>query len=430
MNSTASPVAENLFYPAPPDDSCLIGLPRLMEMAFRGIDLRDQATALLQRAQAQPDDANALMDLSCVLHLHWNTALALRTQVEALSLTRAFQLPAQGTASLRVLALMAQGELMSNVPLEFLLHGSDVALTLLYLAPGEGLPAELPPHDIVFNAVCESDRTASLLRTLSLTLKGHGQPAVNDASRILAMARESAWRLVQGLAGCVMPPSARVARQALADVAGGRCPVDQLLPDLALPFICRPAGSHAGLGLERIDSLGALDSYLGRTGQDDFIVSPYVDYRSADGLFRKYRIAFIGGRPYPVHMAVSARWMVHYLNADMLDQPAHRAEEARFFADFDTGFAARHGVALAGIDERIGLDYHSIDCAETADGRLLVFEADSGGVAHAMDPIDPFGYKRPHMVRLFAAFRDLLLRASREPGALKVPPLRWRAPMQ
>ena len=54
-------------------------------------------------------------------------------------------------------------------------------------------------------------------------------------------------------------------------------------------------------------------------------------------------------------------------------------------ADFDAGFALRHAAALADIDARIGLDYFGIDCAETPDGRLLVFEVDIAMIVHAMD---------------------------------------------
>ena len=49
-------------------------------------------------------------------------------------------------------------------------------------------------------------------------------------------------------------------------------------------------------------------------------------------------------------------------------------------------------------------------CAETRDGRLLVFEADAAAIVHLMDPPDLFPYKQPQMRRVFAAFEDLLRR--------------------
>ena len=76
-------------------------------------------------------------------------------------------------------------------------------------------------------------------------------------------------------------------------------------------------------------------------------------------------------------MAISSNWMVHYLNAGMTESAEKRAEEAQAMATFDAGFARRHAAAFEALHERLGFDYYSIDCAETRDGRLLVFEADT-----------------------------------------------------
>ena len=56
----------------------------------------------------------------------------------------------------------------------------------------------------------------------------------------------------------------------------------------------------------------------------------------------------------------------------------------------------------------MGLDYYAIDCAETAVGRLLVFEADTAMLVHAMDPVDLYPYKQPQMRKVFTAFRQML----------------------
>ena len=120
----------------------------------------------------------------------------------------------------------------------------------------------------------------------------------------------------------------------------------------------------------------------------------------------KYRIVLIDGRPYVCHMAISEHWMIHYLNAGMTESAEKRAEEARFMASFDDDFAHRHAAALRAIHERMGLDYLGIDCGETADGELLIFEVDSNMIVHAMDPVDLFPYKQPQMRKVFAAFRD------------------------
>ena len=126
-------------------------------------------------------------------------------------------------------------------------------------------------------------------------------------------------------------------------------------------------------------------------------------------------MVLIDGKPYAGHMAISSRWMIHYLNAAMLDNAANRAEEERFMTGFDEAFARRNVAALQAIAERSALDYLIIDCAETRDGALLVFEIDSSAVVHAMDPVDIFPYKQPQMRTVFAAFHELLARAAAKP---------------
>jgi len=138
-------------------------------------------------------------------------------------------------------------------------------------------------------------------------------------------------------------------------------------------------------------------------------VSDFVDCAGADGLYRKLRIALIDGRPYICHLAISAHWIVHYLPAGMEASADKRAEEAALMQGFDTGFAARHQQALQGIATGLGLDYVVIDCAQTRDGRLLLFEADIRGWIHATDPPALFPYKPAVMQRAFDAFRAMLL---------------------
>ena len=141
----------------------------------------------------------------------------------------------------------------------------------------------------------------------------------------------------------------------------------------------------------------------------EFFVSRFIDYSGKDGLFRKYRVALIDGGAFACHMGVSSHWMVHYLNAGMYEDAQKRGEEAHFMETFDD-FSQRHRQALKAIYERTKLDYLCIDCAETLDGELLIFEVDHCMVVHAMDLEDLFPYKQVHMQKVKTAFRDYLFR--------------------
>jgi hypothetical protein len=142
-----------------------------------------------------------------------------------------------------------------------------------------------------------------------------------------------------------------------------------------------------------------------------------VDYRGADGLFRKYRIALVDGRPYACQMAISDRPIVHHHDAGMRESAEKRAEEARFFMDFDEGFAFRHAAALRALCEHLGLDYFAIDCAETSDGKLLLLDVDVAMIVHSMDPPQLFPHRPAQMRRVRDAFRAMLRRKCGRPAA-------------
>jgi len=85
---------------------------------------------------------------------------------------------------------------------------------------------------------------------------------------------------------------------------------------------------------------------------------------------------------------------------------AQRLREQRDMVRTDLG--KRWWQAAILIGGRIGLDYVALDCAETPDGRLLVFEADNAAIVHNMDPVDIYPYKAPQMRKVFDAFVAML----------------------
>ena len=405
--SSPAPVAAK-----PPQE--VLGLARLMTHAFRGGDLRPVASELIVRAEHDEKDAAALMDLSTVLFLQGLPELGLATQSQALDLCRHYRLlPPEGSVPrLQMLALMTTGDLMTNTPLAFLLEDGEVALDMLYLRPGEGLPSTLPPHDLLFVAVSESDATHAVLARLAAELPTDAPGLINHPAGILRTARDQAFIALQGAPGIVMPASARVGRLSLEAVGKRRLDVREVLADGVFPLIVRPVDSHAGHGLERVATPQDLTTYLAAHGEDAFFVSRFIDYSGADGLFRKYRVVMVRGQAFAAHMGVSTHWMIHYLNAGMDESVAKREEEAQVMANFEQQFAQRHAQALRAIDARMAMPYLGIDCAETPDGRLLVFEADNAMIVHAMDAEQMYPYKRPVMQKVFEAFRAMLARAA------------------
>ena len=383
-----------------------LGVAALTRMAFEGRDLYPLWVELMEKVTDDAPGAGLGMDLSVIAQLRGDKKTGLAIQRDFLLLHQAFQVKdgqvkedrqIPQKPALRVLALAAASDLGANTPVDFLLAGSDVSLATLYLGPQVPLPAAIPDHDVAIVAAPASEG-AALAAIESLTCRWN-RPVLNAPARIRGLERDILYRNLSGVEGLSIPPTLRVERARLS----------QGLPSgLNFPVIIRPLGSHAGFGLMKIESREALGAYLKERTEADFFLSPFIDYAGSDGQFRKYRVALVGGAPYPVHMAVCEEWKVWYLNADMALSAANRAEEARFLLAFDETFGARHARALAQMATRIGLDYVLIDCAETRDGRLLVFEADHCAIVHDMDPVNVYPYKPGAMRRLFGAFAAML----------------------
>lgn len=384
----------------------LSGLAKIMRLAFNGDNLSGLTTALSARVADNATDAAALLDLSIVHQLQAKHETALELQWQALQLQQHYRLAGQSSRpAVRVLAIMGPGEVMANTPIEFLVEDSDIALEFLYVGAGVPPVHDIPKHDVAFVAVCESDTNQQLLAQLDRVMEYWPEPHINRPARIAQLTRDGLSHVLSDIQGVKVVPSQRFDRREILNYA-------EL--DFTYPMIVRPANSHAGQGLSKLECEEDLEHYLEQHPHEEFSIAPFIDYQTpSDGLYRKYRVALVAGRAYPAHMAVSPRWMVHYLNADMVENATNRQAEAHFMDTFDWEFGARHQERLSAIDQLLGLDYYSIDCAETADGELLVFEVDSGAVVHSMDPVDLFPYKRPHMLKLFSAFHALVKRTAR-----------------
>ena len=370
------------------------GLADYARAVFTQQDLQPAWDALLARAGAA--DVGAMLDLSTILQLVGQRDEGLALQADALARQRWYRRVMGNGEGPRLLALTAAGDLMANTPVEFLLAGWNGVLDQFYLRPGEAPPTHPPDHDVAILAVGESGANASILEALRPVLARWPRPIINGApDKVSALGRVPAAARLAGAPGINAPETRRLSRPALGEAS-------------AFPIIVRPVDSHAGAGLEKLETRTDVAGYLARQAADAFFVQPFVDYSRADGRFCKLRIALVEGRPFIVHMAVSDHWMVHYLNAGMTEEAAKRAEEAAMFESFDQGFARRHALAFEAMHAAFSLDYFAIDCAEDREGRLLVFEADTAMIVHDMDPPEVFPYKAPAVRKVFGAVQALV----------------------
>ena len=391
-----------------------IGLAKLTTMAATGTDLRPLWHALIAKLIDGTIEAGEGLDLSLIAQLLGDKPAGLAIQHEILKSHQLFRSPCSTPRPrLRVLALAAATDMGSNTPIEFLLEQSGIELMTLYVIPEVELPKPLPDHDIAIVIASDSEDCRDALRKIGDAVSSWPRPLLNPPRLVCNLDRDKLHGLLSGIEGLKIPATIAVTRAQLSELSRFVAAPADIAIDLAFPVIVRPRGSHAGAGLAKIDDAAAIANYLGERQEQEFFISRFVDYAGGDGLFRKCRIVVVDGKPYACHLAIADRWDIWYLNAGMTLSAEKRIEEETFMRTFDFGFARRHATALAGMIDRIGLDYFTVDCAETRDGSLLIFEADNTAIVHNMDPSDIFPYKAPQMRKVFDAFAALLERRAR-----------------
>ena len=405
--------------PSPSADR--IGFAKLTTMAFSGIDLRPLQQQLMSMVAAGTAGAGEALDLSLISQLLGDKPAGMAIQAEVLAFHQLYRSPCSAeTPRLRVLALAAAMDMGGNTPIEFLLQDSGIELQTLYVVAGVELPSPLPEHDVAIVIASDSEECRDALRKIDRAAARWPRPLLNPPKLIDNLDRDKLHRLLDGIEGLDIPATHGVTRAQLSELAQSLIPLADIARDVHFPMIVRPRGSHAGVGLAKVNDRNAMGRYLAGRPEEAFFVSRFVDYSGDDGLYRKYRVVIVDGCAYACHMAIADRWDIWYLNAGMAFSENKRREEAEFMRDFDDAFAARHKSALTAMIERVGLDYFTIDCAENDNGELLIFEADNTAVVHNMDSPEQFPYKPAQMRKIFAAFAAMLYRragADRERAA-------------
>ena len=368
----------------------------------------DAAIATYQRAfTSTPGYPNAHFALSLLFRALGRTDEALRHHQLAFAKPTVSASPAllEGTPIDVLLLVAANGGNVVTAPL------IDRRTVRLYRLVVEGYDTamELPPHHVVFNALGDADRAASALRIAATIVERSAAPAINAPSRVLATGRAGVTHALGTVAHVIAPrtrllPRHDVTAEGLANAG------------FTFPLLLRSPGFHTGQHFVHVPSTQALPSLRDALPGDDLLAIEFLDGRSGDGNYRKYRVLFIDGRLYPLHLAISALWKVHYFSADMSARADHRAEEERFLTDMRAVLGDDVIAALERIDATLGLDYGGIDFGLDATGNVLVYEANATMAVFPAAPDERFAYRRPAVERVLHAAHALVRARAKRGG--------------
>ncbi len=346
--------------------------------------------------------------LARVLERTGEHALAAQHAAAALARPVVWTTPYRGTgAPLRVLVLTSPrgGDVISN---QFFDDRIVERTTIVPESFRGGAP--LPAHDLIFNGIGEPDATHATLACAAQLIARSSAPVINDPRAVLRTDREAMMARLAGVPELVAPRTQRFAR---ADLTPARLAAAAL----AFPLLVRSPGFHAGTHFAYVGAADELAERIVALPGETLYAIAFHDAAGTDGWVRKYRVAFIDGHAYPIHLALARQWKVHYFSAAMADEPAHREEERAFLDDLP-GAVGRDGMAaLAAVNAALQLDYGGVDFGRGRDGRVIVFEANATMTINA-PPDDPrWNYRRPAHERAIGAVRAMIReRARRHAG--------------
>jgi hypothetical protein len=139
---------------------------------------------------------------------------------------------------------------------------------------------------------------------------------------------------------------------------------------LRLPMLVRRRWGHGPWGgLRRLDTEASFESWWAhaRTDTAGWVASEYVDVRSPDGWYRKYRYFMAGSRGNARHLIVSPNWEVR--PSDRVRTQATREEELAFVtAPFP------HHALFDAARVALGFEIAAFDYSYDASGGVVVWE--------------------------------------------------------
>lgn len=306
-------------------------------------------------------------------------------------------------APVRVLYLTSA--LGGNIPMRYVFDPEQFEVTTLIV---ESAPpgVVLPPHDVVFNAVGDADRCERALQAAKRIVAATEAPVVNHPARVGHTTR---LRNAQRFAALPDVVTARMAEFGRDELGAPNGAALLEAAGFGWPVLLRSPGYQTGEHFVRADRAAELSSALARLPAERVLAIEYVDSRGDDGAFRKYRVMAIGGALYPIHLAISPDWKVHYFRSAMAERPDHRAEEAAFLGDMHGVLGESAVSALEAVAALLGVDYGGIDFALRPDGRVLVFEANATMVIVPPDADPIWDYRREAIARAIDAARAALV---------------------
>ena len=265
----------------------------------------------------------------------------------------------------------------------------------------------LPPHRLIVNGIADADRATAALSATSSILERTTAPVLN---RPAAVSRTTRLEISRRFAHVSRLVTARTALLPRATLEGEAAQDALRAAGFRYPLLLRSPGHHIGQHFVKLDSPQQLPHAVRSLPGPHLYVIEYLDVRSRDGNFRKYRVFVIDGTLYPAHLAVSSDWKVHYFSSRMAESQEYRDEEARFLDAMPAALGEGAMQALGIVARELGLEYAGIDFALSPEGGVVLFEANAAMTVYAPPAGERWAYRNRPTQRIKDALRAMAMR--------------------
>lgn len=262
---------------------------------------------------------------------------------------------------------------------------------------------ELAQYRCMVNMITEPEQNRQVLDNVRRLLRGTAAKIINRPGAVLQSTRDLVARQLAGIEGLVVPKTVRLRAAKPADALQAVAKAGT-----TFPIILRQAGTHTGLTVGLCQNAEEIQASL--VEGCEHIATEFVDFRSADGLYRKHRVFFIGRQIIFRHMLVSDDWNVHAKDRRrfMTARPDLLTEEEAMFAEPEGVFPAGVLETLRGVRERMKLDFFGMDFGILPDDRVVLFEANASMNFFPFLPEPEFAYVQQCWEPAKRAFRELV----------------------
>jgi hypothetical protein len=270
-----------------------------------------------------------------------------------------------------------------------IIQDSGIRLDAMFVTPSyfrRGFRWQPENYQLICNAITDPDQHPKTLAIAQKLEKASAARCLNPPRHLALVTRDNVARLAAAIPGINSPKTLRL--QHLTPTG-----VQNLVKkeDFRWPGILRPLGSHNGLLMRLCANVD--EALAEMNGKIDHYLSEFVDYRSADGVYRKWRLYVIGDRILARSLVIGEHWNLHARSRASV--PAHidlAQEERAFYATFDEERAPGLAGLVRALADKLKLDYFGLDCSFTSPESFVLFEANPtmNFGARKSDP------KRPH----------------------------------